>query len=220
MNRTRFGGTLGSTFLPYYRRFNSASPARPQLGSTFLVTMPDAYKRPQGYTLVKGLGATASGGVTYEDFTFPDGYSFRQYDDGTITILKSPVSSGGQQVTKDNPKTAKAWAEITKDIEDAKIAKAAGKKIVIDPATRDAIIKAVGTGTGKIIRSAGKVTPAKKKSKKKTTAAGQPVEVPVEAPSNVPWIPIAVAGAGLLLVFALFSGGSSAPAPARAPEKT
>ena len=56
-------------------------------------------------------GKTGSG-LTYRDIAGSGGYTYRQYEDGTLVILTSPKGGAGTTIYPSNP----AWAAITKEI--------------------------------------------------------------------------------------------------------
>lgn len=60
-------------------------------------------------TLTTGKTGT---GLKYRDVQGSGGYTYRQYEDGSLTILKSPSGQSGRVVYSNEP----AWLAITREI--------------------------------------------------------------------------------------------------------
>lgn len=162
---------------------------------------------------IQPLGAASDGRkVAYTDYAFDDGYTYRQFTNGDITILKSPRSKIPVTLPADgDPKQMKAWTAITEQIEERK-SEAKITKGTMPKEDRDAIIKASGSALSAIIASVG--SPAKKhkkKQKKKSGKSGGESGEEETGGPGFPFVPVAVGGAVLLVLAVVVSssGGST-----------
>lgn len=64
---------------------------------------------------IKGISLELPKSKGYKEFTFPDGYTYRQYPDGSILIAASPYGGAGTKVEQSG-KYAKAWSAIDAQI--------------------------------------------------------------------------------------------------------
>lgn len=172
---------------------------------------------------IQPLGAASDGRkVAYTDYAFDDGYTYRQFTNGDITILKSPRSTIPVTLPADgDPKQMKAWRAITADIAKRK------KEATVTRGTmlkedRDAIIRASGTAVAQIIGSFGPSTKAGAKKKHKKKGKGREDDDALDqdseqSTSTFPFVPVAVGGSILLIlgVVALSSGGSAGTGKAK-----
>lgn len=141
---------------------------------------------PDAAGVGRALGAKTAGGLRYRDYAFSDGYTFRQYADGAILIVRSPRSKGGQLLTADNPQTKRAWQAITDRIKSYR----AGRT---EAFTRAGLV-AVETVLVAL-------QPAPRRGKKREAAPPPPQEEE-EAPS-FPWLGVGIAAAVVAVVAAL-----------------
>jgi hypothetical protein len=114
----------------------------------------------------------------FHDFSFPDGYVFRQYRDGSIYFVESP--KGGKGITITAKSHPKEWKSITDAIASIK----AGKRA-----------DAIRLGTGLVLAILATLTPVEKTRMRHRRAAPPPVEPPppvVQAPA-IPWVPMGIA---------------------------
>lgn len=161
-------------------------------------------------TLLQGLGAPAvatvinvtkgtAGNVTYKDYATSDGYTFRRFDNtDDIHIVKSPISKKETVLSSGNAKTKVAWTSVDALLD---AADKGTKPPPIDPAVLVAAIQGGAAVTVATLEAVGGKH-KKKKHKKKGQDDGLPVPLP-EPASTIPWVPLAIGGAGLLLVFML-----------------
>lgn len=154
--------------------------------------------------------------VAYTEYAFdegtPDAYTYRQFANGDILIVKSPRTTKQTLVKKDDPKTATAWAKINEAIQ-ARKAEAEVTKGVMPKEDRDAIIKASGAALATIVTSFAKTKGKHKKKRKKGKGKGRNKggEEVVEEEGGFPFAPVAIGG-GVLLVIGILvasSGGGS-----------
>jgi len=123
-----------------------------------------------------------SGGQKYKEFTFPDGYTYRQFADGDILIVASPHGGAGTLVTKDGP-TATAWQAITDQIR----AKKSGN------------VQAAAATTLQVAQILTATLTPHQKRRRQIPALPPP---PPPGPS-IPWVPIGIVAAGAALLLAL-----------------
>lgn len=64
------------------------------------------------------FGAKTAGGLSYKDFDMRDGYVYRQWRDGSITIMRSPRGGAGTLLTK--AVYPDAWRAVTAQINSVK----------------------------------------------------------------------------------------------------
>ena len=142
------------------------------------------------------LGNLAGRG--YKDWPFPEPtggrYVYRQMDTGDIFILESPKVG-----VLENPLLVKRNSKAWKAISSAIYAKKAGKR----QAVADVFSKLASAATA--VAAAG-AKPAKRARAPEVVAPVEDVDVPAES-SDFPWIPVAVAGASAVALYAIFGGG-------------
>lgn len=160
---------------------------------------------------ISQLAGSTAGGEKYTEYAFDDGYTYRQFEDGDILIVKSPRSSVATLVAHDNPSQRKAWTAINDDIQERK-SEAAVSKGTMSPEARDAIIKASGSALSKIIEAIPAKKRKKHKKKRKDAKGGGGEQPPAdEQAAGFPFLPVAIGGSLLLVVgvVALSAGGGS-----------
>lgn len=174
------------------------------------------WQAPRPRPWISQLAGSTSGGEKYTEYAFDDGYTYRQFEDGDILIVKSPRSSVATRIAHDNPAQRTAWTAINNDIQTRK-SEAAVSKGAMSPETRDSIILASGSALSKIIESIPAKRKQGKKKKKKSGGRGGSSKDPgtEQEASGFPFLPVAIGGSVLLVigVVALASGGNGNKAP-------
>lgn len=154
--------------------------------------------RPQNRQQLQGvLGAWDKGGPRFRDYSFNSGpnagYTYRQFADGDIWIVRSPKSKLSAIYKVSRTANPKAWQAITDLIDATKKGRRQAAIAAAAPVARAVALE--------ILR------PPPKKQKRGGVEEEVPVDVPEEpAPSSFPWVPVAGA-ATLLLVIAAMAGG-------------
>lgn len=123
----------------------------------------------------------------YRDWTFPDGYTYRQFATGEIQILQSPHGGAGTFVSRDDKTTLKAWQAITNQI--------AAKKQGNTEAAAGAALQVASILVATL-------TPQQKR-RRKMPEQDAPPELPAQAGTDIPWVPIGVVAAGLAIILAV-----------------
>lgn len=167
--------------------FGVPSTAIPRLSRS-----PRVVHGGQSVTTLGGLGAKEPS-TTFRDYPFPDGYTYRQYANGAITIVKSPRSKVPVVVTKESNPTA--WQAITAQIRAYKQGR------VLE--TTQAVLNLVAATTSTVATATKKKKPAQKK------VPDDDVETSVEEAPAIPWGMIGV-GTLLLLGVAAVARGQRA----------
>lgn len=126
------------------------------------------------------FGRKTSGGVAYRDYAFEDGYTYRQYSDGSILIVTSPKGGAGTLVTQETHPDA--WQAITAQIAGQKSART-GQYIQAGTQVLTAVTRAIAP-------------PPRRRRK----AAPVVVEAPA---ASVPWVPIGLAAGGVIALLVL-----------------
>lgn len=146
----------------------------------------------------------ALSGRTYRDWTFPEPtggrYVYRQFETGDVFILETPAK-GKLAEPLLVPRKSKAWTAISSAI----YARKAGKR----QAALNAFVQ-LANATATVISAGSK--PRRGASKAPTPAESTELVEMETAPATgggVSWIPIAVAGAVVVGVLAIFGGGKS-----------
>lgn len=119
-----------------------------------------------------------------KDWTFPDGYAYRQFANGEIQILTSKHGGAGVFVVRDSP----AWKAITQQIRDRKAGNTA------------AVINASATVATLIAAS---LLPHQRRPARPGPTSHQLEDMREAETSDVPWGWIAVGVAGVVTLFAL-----------------
>ena len=126
-----------------------------------------------------GIAQKAEKPQKFRDFTFPDGYVFRQFTDGSIYFVESPKGGKGLTITaKSHPVP---WKSITDAIASIK----AGRRA-----------ETIRLGAGLVLSILAALRPAEKRRMKQRRAAPPPADPPPPpppAPPAVPWVPISIA---------------------------
>lgn len=154
-------------------------------------------------TTSSNAGSVAA--LAYRDVMGRSGYQYRQYEDGTIVILVSPVPTTRTPLTVASG--TPEWAAISKEIGPFpnQINPQTGKKWT---AAEWALVLSTGAQAAAAVVQAG----AKKTRKKKGMPEVLP-PAPVPPPSEMPsWlIPAGIGGLALILILAMRGGGGSQP---------
>lgn len=129
--------------------------------------------------------AKIAGNQKYREYTFPDGYTYRQFKDGDILIVASPHGGAGTLVTQDGP-TSKAWQAITDQI---KAKKEGNAQAGI----------AAGIAVTNILVAT--LTPRQKRKHRMVDIPPPPPPTP-----DIPWLAIGLGFAGVGTLFALGRG--------------
>lgn len=126
---------------------------------------------------LRDLGAPAPAAKPPRDFTFPDGYTFRQFpDNGEIWIVQSPRSKNVVKMTEASHPVA--WRAARDAIEEAKAGKRAAAVAMVAQAA---------------VALTAALTAASRKPKQRLPRA-RPVAPPVVVPApGFPWVPVSVA---------------------------
>jgi hypothetical protein len=133
------------------------------------------------------LGAASSGGLKYKDFPFPDGYTYRQWKDGSITILRSPRGGAGTVLYKDTPNPA-AWSAISSAIAQVKAGRAANT------------IKIGGQVAVQLLAIASSVAKPRSAPKSRDLAFDTSSPGPAVVAEPFPVVPVLLGVAGLVAV--------------------
>ena len=132
--------------------------------------------------------ATA-GGIRYRDYTFPDGYTYRQFKDSekSILILKSPAGPGGVVLYPDtpNPKAYRAISDAIAQVRAGRTAKA---------------IKIGGVAAVTILQALTPKPPRRRRRRPQATPMQEPMAPP---PSSFPVLPVAIGGGLVVLALVL-----------------
>lgn len=150
---------------------------------------------------VSTLSVNTSAPLAYRDVAGSGGYTYRQYEDGTILILvsKGNTLSSPLKVATNDP----SWIAIQKEIGPfpQQINPQTGKKWT---AQEWALVLNTGVNAASSIIQAG----AKKSRKKRGVPEALPPVMAAEASPMPPWaIPAAIGGGLLVLVLAMRGGG-------------
>lgn len=152
-------------------------------------------------TTSSSAGSVAA--LASRDVVGSGGYSYRQYEDGTIVILTSPYGTSNKTVQTGTSE----WAAISKEIGPFpnQINPQTGKKWT---AAEWALVLSTGAQAAAAVVQAG----AKKTRKKKGMPEVLP-PAPVPPPSEMPsWlIPAGIGGLALILILAMRGSGGSQP---------
>lgn len=185
---------------PFPKRLNSDPPLYRPMGDLGLPTTGRyAARKPRAAARVTGGRPTEINTLTfgaadkperYKDYAFPDGYTYRQFENGDIAIVASPKTKRVTWLyaTEATP----AWTAITETIRaerDGKVTR-----------TTLTVLDTVNKLLAPFVPAA---TPKGRGGVKRVQETAPVVEEPS---STIPWVPLAIGG-GVVMIALFLRGG-------------